>query len=367
MYFTLLRLLFKSNSLIVKITIYILPFVLSLIVASLLFCDNLLVSYQNYLTKSYIGVGSRLFVGSDNKKFLDEMLDESKKDGFLVSRHIQYSDVFEPLSLKTKKKIDKKISLHILDDSYLHKKFKTKSCVVVNNILAKIVDEKRYLLNGRNILKPIKIDTKYKMDSGFLVSNNIIFLCSSLYKKSFKNIYAVSGLEYSLTNDNDVKYIKQIARKISHRYLIDSLIFKDAILDNKELKVMFSNIKIIEVVFLSMIIVLSLVIIILSFGIIVTLKRYELDIVRIVGIPLRAFYALFGVISFLIFTISVLFGVLFFSFMKIFFIRFVDLDSSFFIPLSSDIWCYIFGFISFFSIFISFVTRFYFSKNIKPH
>lgn len=296
---------FKSKTPLIKISIIILPILLTLVIASMLFIHNILYSYKNYLEKSYIGLQPKIYIES-TPKLINKLFVYTQKHHITASKAIH---IYKILKLNNYKK---KIEFIVLNKNFMMKKFHT--TIAINNILAKEIKSKS-IISSKKMKKNLIITNKYIIPTGFLTNSSIIFISKNKYKKYFKSIPNETILEIE-----DNFNFKNIVYKYAKELGTMKLVIHKRINQIKNSKELFEKIDKIKNIIIILIFIFAISIITISFSIIIEIKRKEIKILHKIGISKNKFYLFLLSITLIISSLSVLFGYLFYilsiSFLK---------------------------------------------------
>ena len=312
----LYQLLFKSKSILITISMILLPILITLITGSMLFVNNLLYSYKTYLEKSYIGLQPKVYIKSD-PIFIDKLYQYAKAHNIKASKSIHISQIVKINNYK------KRVKFIVLNREFLKEKFHTNS-IAINSIFYKDI-KKPTLLKSNNMKKPLLITPKVVIPTGFLTNSSIIFISKEEYKKHFKNIPKEKILEI----ENDITPLQNAIQKYAKKYSVMKLSIHKRINKIKESKELFEKINLIKNIIIIMIFIFAIAIITLSFSIIIEIKKREINILRTIGISKDKFYKFLLSITLLSVSLSMAFGYIFYLFSVDIFTNFINLNDDF--------------------------------------
>jgi hypothetical protein len=348
----LYSLFFKASNMMLKISLAILPFVIAISFASILFINNLSYSYKNYLLQSYIGTQGVATIRSQNLQYLQQLkqLYNNKKITTSLKKEQRAKVIFETKDYQ----ITKMVKFIILQKQYLKNKFHyTKEPIIINKVLANILNNpiKLTIKNQANT-KMIYLNHLQVIDTGFLINEPLIFIDKQLFEQlqSKKIVYNLLEINTSL---NNLSKIKKIAYNLSEKYSCDVDIY-DILSKHKQTQLMFHNIKYIEYVMLFITILLASVILIGALSIISILKAKAISLLRVYGLSTSLIALSLTILSGVLLLVSLLFAFVLFWWAKVYFVSKLGLSQDFFIPLSNDIY------ISLGGVIVAFVLLIYF-------
>jgi len=313
---TLYQLLFKSKSILISISMILLPILLTLIIGSMLFVNNLLYSYKAYLEKSYIGLQPKVYIKSD-PIFIDKLYQYAKAHNIKASKSIHLSQIVKINNYK------KRVKFIVLNREFLKKKFHTTS-IAINSIFFKDI-KKPTLLQSDEMKQPLLVNPKVVIPTGFLTNSSIIFISKKLYKKHFKKI----AKEQILEIEDDITPLKEAIQKYAKKYSVMKLSIHKRINKIKESKELFEKIDLIKNIIIVIIFIFAIAIITLSFSIVIEIKKREIDILRTIGISTDKFYKFLLSITLISVSISMIFGYVLYLISKEIFQRFININEYF--------------------------------------
>ena len=291
----LYQLFFKSKTPLIKISIILLPILLILVIASMLFINNVLYSYKNYLEKSYIGLQPKVYIES-SPKLINKLFIYTQKHNITASKAIHTYHIVKVGNYK------KKIEFIVLNKIFMLKKFHTTTAI--NNVLAKEINSDTTIMSDI-MKKPLKITKKHIIYTGFLTNSAIIFISKTKYKQYFRNIPPQTILEIE-----DNFNFKNIVYKYAKELSVMKVVIHKRINQIKNSQELFEKIDKIKDIIIILIIIFAISIITLSFSIFIEIKRNEIEILHKIGISKDKFYKFLLFLTFLITTISIIFGYL---------------------------------------------------------
>jgi ABC-type lipoprotein release transport system permease subunit len=351
----LYSLFFKASNKTLKISLFLLPIIISFSFASILFINNLSVSYKNYLLKSYIGIQGIVTIRSTDQKYLDSL--QNSYNSLNINSSLKLEKILKLTFKIDNFSITKDIKVIVLENRYLKQKFSQFTNILINNVFKNILGDYRSI-NIKNIKtnKYIKLNNLNTMDTGFLTNEPLIFISKDFYKTLGFNSKIFNKLEVDC-KINDIKSISSIAYKTSEDFGAD-IDIKDILSSNKKTQMLFDNIKYIEYLLLIITIILSSVILIAALSIISTLKAKAISLLRIYGLSNKLISYSLALLSGILLVVSFCLAFIIFDCLKIYFLDILSLKDSFFLPLGYDIYRLIFCIILVFTIII-YVWAFY--------
>ena len=143
------RLVFTGNNWLLKMAFFFLPISLIVVLATLLFIDNTILSYQRYLKKCYLGYQGRILIESTSPEHITALKIWSKKKGYAYSE--QYSLKTElNFVLNNGQIIHRNLKIIVLEENYFQKSF------LRNNLTYIVFKEEDKLNRLLRILHKIK-------------------------------------------------------------------------------------------------------------------------------------------------------------------------------------------------------------------
>ncbi len=311
---TILKLFYQSSNWLLKFSFWALPIALFLSIASFLFIDNLLSSYERYLVDSYIGSQGRISIESDDKNLLDNLSIYSTKQQYIYSQKQQYpaNVIFKSQD----KQISKYAKFIILDKSYLEIKFHQTNIddrtlfvnkVFLNSMGSLDIDRfnKIYFDDESKVYNISKI---IAIDTGFLESRPMVFITSSFATLLFEKLDRKGDIIEFLEKDKDkIDDIKAKAKELAKQYKVIQYKIHDLLNDTKSTKEFFDKVSMIQVGISILLVLLSLGIILLSISISIEFKRNSLQILQLIGMSRRDLsLTISGLIMIMILLVTVL-------------------------------------------------------------
>lgn len=329
---TLYQLLFKSKSILITISMVLLPILLILIIGSMLFVNNILYSYKEYLEKSYIGLQPKVYIKSE-PLLIDKLYKYAKKENMKVSKSIHISHIVKINNYK------KRVKFIVLDREFIKHKFHTNS-IVINNILHNDIKNPT-TLKSDIMKKPLTITPKKIISTGFLTNSSIVFISKEEYQQHFKTMPKEEILEI----EDDIEELKEAINKYSKECSVMKLSIHKRVNKIAESKELFEKIDLIKNIIIIIIFIFSIAIITLSFNIIIEIKKKEITILRMIGISIDKFYKFLLFITFAVSSLSILFGYILYLFSINIFRQLININYDFSIITDTNFLIYIILFI----------------------
>lgn len=331
----LYSLLFKSSNSILKISIALLPIFIAISFASILFINNLSQSYKDYLLKSYIGVQGVLTIKSKDINYLNELKNKLKQSD--IKSSLKKSTMQTLILDNNKFIIEKNISLVILEKSYLKDKFGYKNeAIVINNVLKNILGDTKILkIKSKNNNKSLIINDVDFIDTGFLISEPLIFISKEFYNSLKLSEISFNKLEIDLLL-SQVDIVKKRAYKLADIYKSD-MDTEDILSSHKQTQNLFNNIKYIEYIILSITTLLSFIILTGALSVISKIKAKAISLLRIYGLSTNLISISLTFMSGVLLSLSLFLAYIILALMKIYFIQIIGLDSEFFLAIDNKI------------------------------
>ncbi|MDA7817983.1 hypothetical protein N9A28_07320 [Sulfurimonas sp.] len=364
----ILKLLYKSSNWLLKLSFLALPIALLLSMSSYLFISNVLDSYENYLVKSYIGIQGRVSIESKDKKFIDDVVEYSKKEGltFSTKKELKTSLVF-----LGDRQIPKYAKFIVLDLEYLKSKFKNlhvkTNTIFVNKTFSNSLGsldissfKQCYFDDEENVFD---IESILTVDTGFLTSEPVIFVSSEFARNIFGDTKSsMVKVEFLESNEESITKIKDNSEAIAKKNNTMEFKIHDLIEDTKSTREFFEKVSLIQNAISILIFILSMGIILLSISISVEFKKNSLKTLQLIGMSARD---LSSTISLSIFSMIMVVLVLCVFMQKIFqsmFLKASGFSNGFFTPLALENIYYI-VLLAFILLFINnSITRYVFSR-----
>ena len=326
----LYTLFFKSSNSLLRVSIFMLPFIIAISFASIFFINNLSHSYKHYLLQNYIGTQGTITIHSSNKNYLKELQQQ-----FTTQSNSLKKEILENIVITTPTySLEKSIKIIVLEDSYLRKRVHyTNQALAINKVLANILgDIKTVSFSNPDTNSSIALQNLTVIDSGFLSVEPLIFMSKKFIESLGYKKIVFNSLELDIALD-DIPNAKLKAKQLSEKYST-GVYFKDILSHHKSSQELFDNIRYIEYIVLLITSILSFVILTGALNIIAKIKEKAISLLRIYGLSTSLISIGLTFMSIAILIIALILAYIIFELMKLYFIYKIGLDSNFFLPLN---------------------------------
>ena len=359
---TILKLFYTSSGWLLKFSFWALPIALFFSLSSFLFIDNLLSSYERYLTNSYLGTQGRISIETTSKPLTNGIASYSKENKLIYSpkKIVKSNVVFK----NRNKSLTKYAKFIVLDLKYLKQKFNYKN-IDTNTIFVNEVFSKSMGAIDINKFKQIYLDDDEKIlnisnikviDTGFLGSEPIIFITTQFANKLFGTIKQKKQIIEFLEKDTkNIKKLKLKINELSKEYQVLEMKIFDLLTDTKVTKEFFKKVTMIQFGISILLFILSLGVIILSISVSIEFKKNSLKILQLIGMSVFDLSFTISGVIFLIFMLLLGLSIFCLDFFQSIFLNISGFNEVFFIPINSMqiLYTSLLGFILFIIVFIS--------------
>jgi len=326
----LYTLFFKSSNFLLRVSIFMLPFIIAISFASIFFINNLSHSYKHYLLQSYIGAQGTITIHSSNLDYLKELQQQ-----FISQSNSLKKELLENIVISSSKySLEKSIKIIVLEDSYLKKRVHyTNQALAINKVLANILgDVKALSLSNPDTNSSIALQNLTVIDSGFLSVEPLIFMSKKFIESLGYKKIVFNSLELDIALD-EIPNIQLKSMQLSEEYNTN-IYFKDILSQHQSSQELFDNIRYIEYIVLLITSILSFIILTGALNIIAKIKEKAISLLRIYGLSTSLISIGLTFMSIAILIIAIILAYFIFELMKLYFIYNIGLESNFFLPLN---------------------------------